>query len=210
MLSRTYILIFATMLTLTACSTKVASPQKGGSATISLSETAQTLKVAQPENSQRPTVATFEREIVPTEALPTNWTTVRERYSTTLGEHQTDEARSGFAAVQKTAAVLKAQSPIMYAGLALIIISLAMSYFQAKFPAVFAPGIKIIALTFMTGLILTILPSMTSDRGVLTMALLGGAGVIISFILAKSFQNKQSAEVTSSGTTNNSTTTNNK
>lgn len=171
----------------------VAKPQRGGEASMDLSPSSPAVVVKQPENSQSETVATYEREVVPIESLvSTNWLKVRERYTTSLGTHQKDEARSGFAAVQKTAAVLRSQSPIMYAGLLLIVASLAMSYFQAKFPAVFSPGLKLIALTFLTGLCLLVLPSLTQDKTVLTMSLFAGAGMVVFFVLAKNFSSEKS------------------
>lgn len=78
----------------------------------------------------------------------------------------------------------------MYAGIALIIAAIAMSYFQAKYPLVFAPGLKIIALTFLTGLVLTILPAMTQNQTLLLSALIGGVAVVISYVLAKNLSGK--------------------
>lgn len=180
----------------------VAKPQKGGSASVKLSQNTPTINLTQPENSETPSKATYERRILP--VTETNFIVLAERYTTELGSHQADEARTGFASVQKTAAVLKSQSPIMYAGIVLIIAAIAMSYFQAKFPLVFAPGLKIIALTFITGLCLTILPAMTQDKTILILAMLAGAGIITAYIFAKPLSAKTSSTNTES--TNNTET----
>ena len=82
----------------------------------------------------------------------------------------------------------------MYAGIALIIAAIAMSYFQAKYPAVFAPGLKIIALTFCTGLVLTILPAMTQNQTLLIAALIGGLAIVISYIFAKNLNSNTKNE----------------
>jgi len=181
-------------LTVSCTGISVAKPQKGGSASVKLSQNTPTINLTQPENSQSPSKATYERRILP--VTETNFIVLAERYTTELGSHQADEARAGFAAVQKTAAVLKSQSPIMYAGIVLIIAAIAMSYFQAKFPLVFAPGLKIIALTFITGLCLTILPAMTQDKTILILAMLAGAGIITAYIFAKPLSSKTTTETT--------------
>lgn len=212
------LVIMVTLLTfiflLSGCSnlTRVAKPLKGGSADISLSQTAPGIKISQPENSQAPTLAEYTREMVPVYAMRTNlnttssnitapgffdtnasWTVVRESYKTSIGEHQKDVAREGWAGVQKAAALVGKMQPIMYAGIALIICAIAMSYFQAKYPLVFAPGLKIIALTFLTGLVLTILPAMTQNQTLLLSALIGGVAVIVSYIFAKNLSGKTAA-----------------
>lgn len=202
------ILFILVLLCLFGCSAvKVAKPLQGGSATATLAQFP-TLTVSQAENSQTPTVAKYERRIIPLSNTNTNTIFLEERYETELGTHQTDEARNGYAAVQKTAAVLKSQSPIMYAGIILIVAALAMSYFQAKFPAVFAPGLKLIALTFLTGLCLTILPAMTQNKEVLLFALFGGAGIVITFILAKQFSTKTNNNSATIADTNSKETNN--
>jgi len=183
-------------LTVSCTGISVAKPQKGGSASVKLSQNTPTISLTQPENSQSPSKATYERRILPVTDNQTNFIVLAERYTTELGSHQADEARAGFAAVQKTAAVLKSQSPIMYAGIVLIIAAIVMSYFQAKFPLVFAPGLKIIALTFITGLCLTILPAMTQDKTILILAMLAGAGIITAYIFAKPLSSKTTTETT--------------
>ena len=202
------ILFILVLLCLFGCSAvKVAKPLQGGSATATLAQFP-TLTVSQAENSQTPTVAKYERRIIPISNTNTNTIFLEERYETELGTHQTDEARNGYATVQKTAAVLKSQSPIMYAGIILIVAALAMSYFQAKVPAVFAPGLKLIALTFLTGLCLTILPAMTQNKEVLLFALFGGAGIVITFILAKQFSTKTNNNSATIADTNSKETNN--
>ena len=188
-----FTLAFST-LSVSCTGINVAKPQKGGSASVKLTRTAPTITITQPENSDSPSKATYERKILPVNE--TNFIVLSEKYTTELGQHQSDEARSGFAGVQKTAAVLKSQSPIMYAGIVLIVAAIAMSYFQAKFPLVFAPGLKIIALTFLTGLCLVILPAMTQDKTVLILAMLAGAGIITAYIFAKPLSSKTTTETT--------------
>lgn len=209
------VVIMVTLLTFiflfSGCSnlSRVAKPLKGGTADISLSQTAPGIKISQPENSKAPTLAEYTREMVPVYAMRTNlnttssnltapsffdtnatWTVVRESYKTTIGEHQKDVAREGWVGVQKAAALVGKMQPVMYAGIALIVAAIAMSYFQAKYPLVFAPGLKIIALTFLTGLVLTILPAMTQNQTLLLSALIGGVAVIVSYIFAKNLSGK--------------------
>lgn len=209
------VVIMVTLLTFvflfSGCSslTRVAKPLKGGTADISLSQTAPGIKITQPENAQAPTLAEYSRELIPVYTMRTNlitassnliapgffdtnatWTVVRESYKTSIGEHQKDVAREGWVGVQKAAALVSKMQPIMYAGIALIIAAIAMSYFQAKYPLVFAPGLKIIALTFLTGLVLTILPAMTQNQTLLLSALIGGVAVVISYVLAKNLSGK--------------------
>ncbi len=213
------VVIMVTLLTffflLSGCSnlTRVAKPLKGGSASISLSQPASGIEITQPENAQAPTLAEYTRELVPVYAMRTNlnttssnltapgffdtnatWTVVRESYKTSIGEHQKDVAREGWAGVQKAAALVGKMQPIMYAGIALIVCAIAMSYFQAKYPAVFAPGLKIIALTFCTGLVLTILPAMTQNQTLLIAALVGGLAIVISYIFAKNLNSNTKNE----------------
>lgn len=189
--------------------TRVAKPLKGGSASISLSQPAPGIEITQPENAQAPTLAEYTRELVPVYAMRTNlittssnliapgffdtnatWTVVRESYKTSIGEHQKDVAREGWVGVQKAAALVGKMQPIMYAGIALIICAIAMSYFQAKYPLVFAPGLKIIALTFCSGLVMTILPAMTQNQTLLLAALIGGVAIVVAYILAKNLSGK--------------------
>ncbi len=193
--------------------TRVAKPLKGGSASISLSQPAPGIKITQPENAQAPTLAEYSRELIPVYTMRTNlitassnliapgffdtnatWTVVKESYKTSIGEHQKDVAREGWAGVQKAAAIMGKMKPIMYAGILLIIAAIAMSYFQAKYPAVFAPGLKIIALTFCTGLVLTILPAMTQNQTLLIAALIGGLAIVISYIFAKNLNSNTKNE----------------
>lgn len=179
---------FLISLTVSCTGIKVAKPQKGGSASVRLAQSAPTITISQPENSESPSKATYERRIIPAD---TNFGIfLTEKYTTELGQHQSDEARTGFAAVQKTAAILKSQSPIMYVGLVLIVCSLAMSYFQAKFPAVFAPGLKVIALTFLTGLCLSVLPALVQNKTFLIFSLLAGIGIVFGYIYSKNFSGK--------------------
>ena len=171
---------------MTGCSgIHVAKPQQGGKADFSFGKQ---FSITQPENTTTPTEILYDRDMVPwTNYFSTNNYILRETYRTTFGAHQADDARSGYTAVQKAHAVIKAQSPLMYGGLVLIVAALAMSYFQAKFPAIFTPGLKLIGLTFISGLTLCILPSMTSNT---TIVLVGWAGIIIIlavYLLAKQF-----------------------
>lgn len=186
-----FFVIFLSVVGQVACAlSKVAKPQRGGSAQVSLAPSSPAMTINQPENSSTPTVAKFERKIVPITSINSNWFAIQEKYETELGSHQPDEARAGYAAVQKTAAVLRAQSPIMYVGLVLIVCSLAMSYFQAKFPTVFAPGLKVIALTFLTGLCLAVLPALVQNKTFLIFSLLAGLGIVFGYIYSKQFSGK--------------------
>ena len=198
------LVLLALIIIFSGCSglQKVAPPLQGGKADLVVSGKSPGIKVVQPESAQAPTLAEYSREMVPVFALrtnlmtessnmfgpsvfDTNWVVVRETYKTSIGEHQKDVAREGWAGVQKAAAIMGKMQPIMYAGIVLIIAAIAMSYFQAKYPAVFAPGLKIIALTFCTGLVLTTLPAMTQNQTLLIAALVGGLAIVISYIFAK-------------------------
>jgi hypothetical protein len=208
------LMLFALIIIFSGCSglQKVAPPLQGGKADLVVSGKSPGIKVSQPENSQAPTLAEYSREMIPVLVLRTNlltessnvfapsifdntnWVIVRETYKTSIGEHQKDVAREGWVSVQKVAATLKRMQPIMYAGILLIIAAIAMSYFQAKYPAVFAPGLKIIALTFCTGLVLTILPAMTQNQTLLIAALIGGLAIVISYIFAKNLNSNTKNE----------------
>lgn len=207
------LMLFALIIIFSGCSglQKVAPPLQGGKADLVVSGKSPGIKVSQPENSQAPTLAEYSREMIPVLVLrtnlltessnvfapsvfDTNWVIVRETYKTSIGEHQKDVAREGWVSVQKVAATLKRMQPIMYAGILLIIAAIAMSYFQAKYPAVFAPGLKIIALTFCTGLVLTILPAMTQNQTLLIAALIGGLAIVISYIFAKNLNSNTKNE----------------
>lgn len=208
------LMLFALIIIFSGCSglQKVAPPLQGGKADLVVSGKSPGIKVSQPENSQAPTLAEYSREMIPVLVLRTNlltessnvfapsifdntnWVVVRETYKTSIGEHQKDVAREGWVSVQKVAATLKRMQPIMYAGILLIIAAIAMSYFQAKYPAVFAPGLKIIALTFCTGLVLTILPAMTQNQTLLIAALIGGLAIVISYIFAKNLNSNTKNE----------------
>lgn len=174
---------------------RVAKPQSGGHATMRFEPQAREIVIEQPENAAMPTVSEYNREMLPVWFMRTNLIgysnqavqlfTMRESYKTTLGEHQKDTAREGFVSVQKAAAMMSKMRPIMYAGLILILAAIAMSYFQAKYPLVFAPGLKIIALTFLTGLVLIVLPSLTQNNTFLLYALIVGVGLILAYLFQK-------------------------
>lgn len=174
---------------------RVAKPQKGGHATMRLEPQSREIVIEQAENAAMPTVSEYNREMLPILFMRTNLIgysnqavqlfAVRESYKTSLGEHQKDTAREGFVSVQKAAAMMSKMRPIMYAGLILIVAAIAMSYFQAKYPLVFAPGLKIIALTFLTGLVLIVLPSLTQNNTFLLYALIIGVGLILAYLFQK-------------------------
>lgn len=176
---------------------RVAKPQSGGHATMRLEPQAREIVIDQPENAATPSISEYNREMLPVWFFRTNMIgysnhvdgmemfAMRESYKTTLGEHQRDTAREGFVGVQRAAAMMSKMRPIMYAGLILIVAAIAMSYFQAKYPLVFAPGLKIIALTFLTGLVLLVLPSLTQNNTFLLNALIGGVGLILAYLFQK-------------------------
>lgn len=174
---------------------RVAKPQSGGHATMRFEPHLQEIVIEQSENAAMPTVSEYNREMLPILFIRTNLIgysnqavqlfSVHESYKTTLGEHQKDTAREGFVSVQKAAAMMSKMRPIMYAGLILIVAAIAMSYFQAKYPLVFAPGLKIIALTFLTGLVLVVLPSLTQNNTFLLYGLIGGVGLILAYLFQK-------------------------
>lgn len=175
---------------------RVAKPQSGGHAAMRLEPQLREIVIEQPENSATPSVSEYNREMVPVWFFRTNLIgysnhvgmemfAMRESYKTSLGEHQKDTAREGFVGVQRAAAMMSKMRPIMYAGLILIVAAIAMSYFQAKYPLVFAPGLKIIALTFLTGLVLIVLPSLTQNNTFLLYALIIGVGLILAYLFQK-------------------------
>ena len=174
---------------------RVAKPQSGGHASMRLEPQSREILIEQPENAATPSVSEYNREMLPILIMRTNLIgcsnqavllfAMRESYKTTLGEHQKDTAREGFVSVQKAAAMMSRMKPIMYAGLILIVAAIVMSYFQAKYPLVFAPGLKIIALTFLTGLVLVVLPSLTQNNTFLLYALIIGVGLILAYLFQK-------------------------
>jgi hypothetical protein len=176
---------------------RIAKPQSGGHAMMRFEPQAREIVIDQPENAATPSISEYNREMVPVWFFHTNMIgysnhvggmemfAMRESYKTTLGEHQKDTAREGFVGVQRAAAMMSKMRPIMYAGLILIVAAIAMSYFQAKYPLVFAPGLKIIALTFLTGLVLVVLPSLTQNNTFLLNALIGGVGLILAYLFQK-------------------------
>ena len=201
------LMLFALIIIFSGCSglQKVAPPLQGGKADLVVSGKSPGIKVSQPENSQAPTLAEYSREMIPVLVLRTNlltessnvfapsifdntnWVVVRETYKTSIGEHQKDVAREGWVGVQKAAAVISKMQPVMYAGIILIIAAIAMSYFQARYPSRFTPGLKVIALTFCAGLALTVLPALTQDRTILIGSLFAVLAIVLAFIFSRQF-----------------------
>ena len=144
-------------LSLLGCTSSLVHPQQGGKVELILQ---------QPENAAAPTQV---------------------ECKATLGRHQQDEARSGYTAVQKTKTIVQSQNPLMYAGIALIVVSLGMSYFQAKFPVLFTPGLKLIGLTFLSGLTLCVLPALTQNTMIWILGLFSSMAILLVFILSKTF-----------------------
>lgn len=174
---------------------RIAKPQSGGHAAMRLEPQLREIVIEQPENAAMPSVSEYNREMLPVWFFQTNLIgysnhvgemfAMRESYKSTLGEHQRDTAREGFVSVQRAAAMMSKMRPIMYAGIVLIVSAIVMSYFQAKYPLVFAPGLKIIALTFLTGLVLVVLPSLTQNKTFLLYALIIGVGLILAYLFQK-------------------------
>lgn len=201
------LVLFALIIIFSGCSGlhKVAPPLQGGKADLVVSGKSPGIKVSQPENSQAPTLAEYSREMIPVLVLRTNlltessnvfapsifdntnWVVVRETYKTSIGEHQKDVAREGWVGVQKAAAVISKMQPVMYAGIILIIAAIVMSYFQARYPSRFTPGLKVIALTFCAGLALTVLPALTQDRTILIGSLFAVLAIVLAFIFSRQF-----------------------
>lgn len=201
------LMLFALIIIFSGCSglQKVAPPLQGGKADLVVSGKSPGIKVSQPENSQAPTLAEYSREMIPVLVLRTNlltessnvfapsifdntnWVVVRETYKTSIGEHQKDVAREGWVGVQKAAAVISKMQPVMYAGIILIIAAIVMSYFQARYPSRFTPGLKVIALTFCAGLALTVLPALTQDRTILIGSLFAVLAIVLAFIFSRQF-----------------------
>ena len=150
-------LIPALFLLYAGCTAPVVHPQQGGKVK---------LELRQPENTATPTQV---------------------EYKTTFGIHQVDEARSGYTMVQKTRTVIQSQSPLMYAGIALILASLGLCYVQSKLPVLFTPGVKLIGLTFLSGLTLCVLPALTQNTIVWILGLVSSIVILLIFILSKSF-----------------------
>ena len=65
--------------------------------------------------------------------------------------------------------------------------ALGMSYFQAKFPVLFTPGLKLIGLTFLSGLTLCVLPALTQNTMIWIMGLFSSMAILLVFILSKTF-----------------------
>lgn len=184
---------------------RVVKPQKGGEATFKMADQSSALTVRQPENALAPTSTTYERDFIPTvttnivrgkgtnglsefkTTLQTNWILVRERFNTTFGEHQPDEARTGFVDVQKIAAKARAISPVMYFGLALIGLGFFMGFLRYRWPVIFNfPGTYILYLVLF-GLFLSITPSLLDNKTITTTICLSGTiGLIVFGVYAYS------------------------
>lgn len=185
---------------------RVVKPQKGGEATFKIADQSSSfLSVKQPENALAPTSTTYERDLIPSvttnivrgkgtngmsefnTTLQTNWILVRERFNTTFGEHQPDEARTGFVDVQKIAAKARAISPVMYFGLALIGLGFLMGFLRYKYPVVFNfPGTYILYLVLF-GLFLSVTPSLMENKAITTTICLSGTiGLIVFGVYAYS------------------------
>lgn len=171
------------------CGRTLPKPLKGGGATVEM-RGVEKLELAQGENVQSPSSLEVLKINGSAWGLVTNLDHgSREiiQYKIQLGEHQRDEVRSAWGAVEKTGVILKSMQPLMYAGLVLMVGALAMSYFQAKYPSVFSPGLKVIALTFCAGLVLVILPALTQDKTVMLSALIGSVLLVAGYIISKRF-----------------------
>ena len=171
------------------CGRTLPKPLKGGGATVEM-RGVEKLELLQGENMQAPSSLEVLKINGAAWGVLTNLNSGSGevvQYKIQLGEHQKDEVRSAWDAVEKTGVVLRSMQPLMYAGLVLIVVALAMSYFQAKYPSVFSPGLKVIALTFCAGLVLVILPALTQDKTVMLSALIGSVLLVAGYIISKRF-----------------------
>ena len=173
----------------TGCGRTLPKPLKGGGATVEM-RGVEKLELLQGENMQAPSSLEVLKINGAAWGVLTNLNSGSGevvQYKIQLGEHQKDEVRSAWDAVEKTGVVLRSMQPLMYAGLVLIVVALGMSYFQAKYPTVFSPGLKVIALTFCAGLVLVILPALTQDKTVMLSALIGSVLLVAGYIISKRF-----------------------
>jgi len=171
------------------CGRTLPKPLKGGGATVEM-RGVEKLELVQGENMQAPSSLEVLKINGAAWGVLTNLNSGSGevvQYKIQLGEHQKDEVRSAWDAVEKTGVVLRSMQPLMYAGLVLIVVALGMSYFQAKYPTVFSPGLKVIALTFCAGLVLVILPALTQDKTVMLSALIGSVLLVAGYIISKRF-----------------------
>ena len=171
------------------CGRTLPKPLKGGGATVEM-RGVEKLELLQGENMQAPSSLEVLKINGAAWGVLTNLNSGSGevvQYKIQLGEHQKDEVRSAWDAVEKTGVVLKSMQPLIYAGMVLIVAALAMSYFQAKYPSVFSPGLKVIALTFCVGLALAILPALTQDKTVMLSALIGSVLLVAGYIISKRF-----------------------
>ncbi len=171
------------------CGRTIPKPLKGGGATVEM-RGVEKLELVQGENMQAPSSLEVLKINGAAWGVLTNLNSGSGevvQYKIQLGEHQKDEVRSAWDAVEKTGVVLRSMQPLMYAGLVLIVVALGMSYFQAKYPTVFSPGLKVIALTFCAGLVLVILPALTQDKTVMLSALIGSVLLVAGYIISKRF-----------------------
>ena len=171
------------------CGRTLPKPLKGGGATVEM-RGVEKLELLQGENMQAPSSLEVLKINGAAWGVLTNLNSGSGevvQYKIQLGEHQKDEVRSAWDAVEKTGVVLRSMQPLMYAGLVLIVVALGMSYFQAKYPTVFSPGLKVIALTFCAGLVLVILPALTQDKTVMLSALIGSVLLVAGYIISKRF-----------------------
>jgi hypothetical protein len=171
------------------CGRTIPKPLKGGGATVEM-RGVEKLELLQGENMQTPSSLEVLKINGAAWGVLTNLNSGSGevvQYKIQLGEHQKDEVRSAWDAVEKTGVVLRSMQPLMYAGLVLIVVALGMSYFQAKYPTVFSPGLKVIALTFCAGLVLVTLPALTQDKTVMLSALIGSVLLVAGYIISKRF-----------------------
>ena len=171
------------------CGRTLPKPLKGGGATVEM-RGVEKLELLQGENMQAPSSLEVLKINGAAWGVLTNLNSGSGevvQYKIQLGEHQKDEVRSAWDAVEKTGVVLRSMQPLMYAGLVLIVVALGMSYFQAKYPTVCSPGLKVIALTFCAGLVLVILPALTQDKTVMLSALIGSVLLVAGYIISKRF-----------------------
>lgn len=171
------------------CGRTIPKPLKGGGATVEM-RGVEKLELVQGENVQSPSSLEVLKINGAAWGVLTNLNSGSGevvQYKIQLGQHQRDEVRSAWGAVEKTGVVLRSMQPLMYAGLVLIMGALAMSYFQAKYPTLFCPGLKVIALTFCAGLVLVILPALTQDKTVMLSAFIGSVLLVAGYIISKRF-----------------------
>lgn len=163
-------------------------PQVGGKSVYSNGKDKITLQ--QNENSAESSEITFSRVYIPSNSVgtilcQTNGEIIIEKYSTKLGTHQVDKARSSFLDVKK----LQSLNKLYYFGGLFILLGIAAIALKSYLPFL---GIKVPILCIGVGIMLCMLPSALSDTSM--KYAIFGVCCLLAFAMAKKYTPTSSSE----------------